>query len=44
MKPKKEKRKEKKEAWEISKQKPIWTKMEGKRKKRKQELTVLSAR
>ena len=33
MKPKKEKRKEKKEAWEISKQKSIWTKMEGKRKK-----------
>ena len=33
MKPKKEKRKDKKEAWEISKQKTIWTKMEGKREK-----------
>ena len=33
MKPKKEKRKDKKETWEISKQETIWTKMEGKREK-----------
>ena len=33
MTPKKEKRKEKEEAWETLKQKPIWTKMEGKREK-----------
>ena len=37
--------KKKKETREISKQKPIWTKTEGKGKRRKikQELTVLSA-